>query len=217
MAVVAPAQAEESALRERTHARIAAILDGAVGSGLYSTAQRLYVTSALLPAHVDAKRLPSRLEQRTVADFWEAVTDGTGVSEGQVRTRLASGATLMRATGEYSGVVQERLYGWLAKPVAAAYLREAISKTEQERLRGAIARAVDRLMRQPGGGSGRVVASPRRNEPGRNEPGRNEPGRNELGRNEQGDFPQPPTTAGGCQASPPSCLPLPHGCACRRR
>ena len=163
VAVAAPAQAEESALRERTHARIAAILDDAVDAGLYSTAQRSYVTSALLPAYVDPKQLPSRVEERTVADFWDAVTDGTGVSEGQVRTRLANGATLLRATGDASEVVQERLYRWLAKPVTAALLREDISMTESASLRGDIARAVDRLMRQSGGGDGRVVVSPRRN------------------------------------------------------
>lgn len=162
-AVAVPAQASEDALRERTHARIAVILNDAVSASLYSAAQETYVTSALLPASVDPKQLSSRLEGRTVDGFWEAVTEDTGVSESQVRSRLANGWSLMRATGDSAGIVQERLYRWLAKPVTAAMLREEISVSESASLRGDIARAVDRLMRQPGGGDGRVVASPRRN------------------------------------------------------
>lgn len=162
-AVAIPAQADEGALRERTHARIAVILNDAVSASLYSTAQETYVTSALLPASVDPKQLSSRLEGKTVDGFWEAVTEDTGVTESQVRARLASGWSLMRATGDASELVQERLYRWLARPVTAAMLQQEITVSESASLRGDIARAVDRLMRQPGGGDGRVVVSPRRN------------------------------------------------------
>jgi hypothetical protein len=157
-----PAQADESALRERTHARIAAILSDAVNAGLYSTAQENYVTSALLPIYVDPKQLSGKVEDRTIEGFWEIVTTDTGVSEGQVRNRLSNGATLLRITGGTSELVQERLYRWLAKPVFAAFLDGRITASESDRLRDDIARSVDRLMRQPGGSDGKVAVSPRR-------------------------------------------------------
>jgi hypothetical protein len=159
---VAPAQADESALRERTHARIAAILTDAVNVGLYSTSQENYVTSALLPTYVDPKELSVRVEERTIEGFWEIVTTDTGVSEGQVKSRLANGATLMRITGDSAELVQERLYRWLAKPVFAAFLDGRLTASESAGLRDDIARAVDRLMRQPGGSDGKVTPSPRR-------------------------------------------------------
>lgn len=158
-----PAQADESALRERAHARIAAILDDAVNSGLYSVAQENYVTSALLPTYVDPKDLSRKVETRTIEGFWEIVTTDTGLSESQAKSRLANGATLLRITGESSELVQERLYRWLAKPVFAALLDGKITASESATLRDDIARAVDRLMRQPGGGDGKIAVSPRRN------------------------------------------------------
>ena len=158
-----PAQADESALRERAHARIAAILDDAVNSGLYSISQENYVTSALLPTYVDPKDLSRKVENRTIEGFWEIVTTDTGLSESQAKSRLANGATLLRITGESSELVQERLYRWLAKPVFAALLDVKITASESATLRDDIARAVDRLMRQPGGEDGKIAVSPRRN------------------------------------------------------
>ena len=157
-----PAQADESALRERAHARIAAILDDAVNSGLYSISQENYVTSALLPTYVDPKDLSRKTEERTLEGFWEIITTDTGVSESQAKSRLANGATLLRITGDSAEVVQERLYRWLAKPVMAAFLQGQITASESAGLRDDIARAVDRLMRQPGGSDGKVTVSPRR-------------------------------------------------------
>ena len=145
-----PAQADESALRERAHARIAAILDNAV-------------SSALLPTYVDPKDLSRKVENRTIEGFWEIVTTDTGLSESQAKSRLANGATLLRITGESSELVQERLYRWLAKPVFAALLDGKITASESATLRDDIARAVDRLMRQPGGEDGKIAVSPRRN------------------------------------------------------
>ena len=158
-----PAQADEGALRERAHARIAAILDDAAGSGIYSPTQVNYVTSALLPAYIDPKDLSRRAEERTVEGFWKIVTFETGVSEAQARSRLSNGATLRRITGDASEDVQERLYRWLAKPVFAAFLEGEVSASESASLRDDIGRAVDRLMRQPGGSDSPVVVSPRRN------------------------------------------------------
>ena len=157
-----PAQASESALRERTHARIAAILNDAVTSGLYSTAQENYVTSALLPVYVDPQDLSRKAEERAIEDFWEIITTDTGLTESQAKSRLANGATLLRITGDSSELVQERLYRWLAKPVFAAMVQRQLTLSESATLRDDIARAVDRLMRQPGGSDGKVTASPRR-------------------------------------------------------
>lgn len=161
---VAPvtAKASESALRERTHARVVVILDDAVNSGLYSVAQENYVTSALLPTYIDPKDLSRKTEERTIAGFWEIITTDTGVSESQAKSRLANGATLLRITGDSSDLVQERIYRWLAKPVLAAFLQGQITASESAGLRDDIARAVDRLMRQPGGSDGKVTVSPRR-------------------------------------------------------
>jgi hypothetical protein len=162
-AVAAPAQASESALRERTHARIAAILSDAVVSGVYSDAQENYVTSALLPTYVDPKDLSAKVEQRTIDAFWDIVADGAGTSVGAVQARVANGASLMRVTGEASPDVQERLYRWLSRPVVEAQFDGRISAAESATLRDDIARSVDRLMRQPGGSDGKVAVSPRLN------------------------------------------------------
>ena len=156
------AKASEQSLRERTHARIAVILSDAVNAGLYSVAQENYVTSALLPTYVDPKQLSSRVEDRTIEGFWEIITTDTGVSEAQAKSRLGSGATLLRITGDSAEVVQERLYRWLAKPVFAAFLEGRITASESATLRDDVARSVDRLMRQPGGSDGKVTVSPRR-------------------------------------------------------
>ena len=158
-----PAQANEGALRERAHARIAAILDDAAVSGLYSTTQVNYITSAVLPTYVPAKDLSPKAEVRAVDGFWKIVTFETGVTESQARSRLSNGATLRRITGDAAEDVQERLYRWLAKPVFAAFVEGEISASESATLRDDIGRAVDRLMRQPGGSDGPVVVSPRRN------------------------------------------------------
>ena len=164
LAVVAiPAQASESALRERTHSRLAAVLTDAVNSGVYSTAQENYVTSALLPTYVDPKTMSTKAEERTLEAFWDIVADGAGSSAASVQARLATGSTLLRITGDSSADVQERLYRWLSRPVVEAQFDGKISATESSLLRDDIARAVDRLMRQPGGADGKVAVSPRRN------------------------------------------------------
>ena len=157
-----PARANDDQLRERAHARIAAILSAAVEDGVFSESQENYVTSALLPTYVDPKQLSSRVEDRTIEGFWEIVTTDTGVSEAQAKNRLGNGATLLRITGDSAEVVQERLYRWLAKPVFAAFLDGRITASESATLRDDIARSVDRLMRQPGGSDGKVTVSPRR-------------------------------------------------------
>jgi hypothetical protein len=157
-----PAQANEAALRERTHARISVIVSDAVNAGLYSASQENYITSALLPTYIDPRELSSRTEERTIEGFWDIITEYSGLSEGQVRNRLTNGATLLRITGDSAELVQERLYRWLAKPVSAAHLDGRISPAESSALRDDIARAVDRLMRQPGGADGKIAVSPRR-------------------------------------------------------
>jgi type II secretory pathway pseudopilin PulG len=159
---VTPAQASESALRERAHARIAAIMSDAVSSGIYSQSQSNYVTSALLPPFNDPKQLSAKAEQRTLDDFWGLVSEVRGVSVASAQSRLANGATLLRITGENSGDVQRSIYNWLSRPVVQAQLDGKISRTESATLRDDIARAVDRLMRQPGGSDGKVAVSPRR-------------------------------------------------------
>lgn len=158
-----PAQASESALRERTHSRVAAVLSDAVNSGVYSIAQENYVTSALLPTYVDPKDLSAKAEERTIEAFWDIVADGAGTSASAVQSRLANGSTLLRITGDSSADVQERLYRWLSRPVVEAQFDGKISATESATLRDDIARSVDRLMRQPGGSDGKVAISPRRN------------------------------------------------------
>ena len=162
-AVPATAMASESTLRERAHARIAAVLSDAVNSGVYSVAQENYVTSALLPTYVDPKDLSAKVEERTIEAFWDIVADGAGSTVGLVQTRLANGATLLRITGDSSDAVQERLYRWLSRPIVEAQFDGKITATESATLRDDIARSVDRLMRQPGGSDGKVAVSPRRN------------------------------------------------------
>jgi hypothetical protein len=161
-AAPATAKASEAALRERIHARVSVVLSDAVTSGLYSSSQESYVTSALLPTYVDPKQLTSRVEERTIDAFWGIVADGSGVSVRTVQSRLSNGASLMRVTGDSSGDVQDRLYRWLSRPVVEAQFDGKITASESASLRDDIARAVDRLMRQPGGSDGRVVVSPRR-------------------------------------------------------
>ena len=158
-----PAQASESALRERTHARVAAVLTDAVISGVYSVAQENYVTSALLPTYVDPKDLSAKVEERTIESFWQIVSEGTGLSVSAAQARIANGATLLRISGDSSEDVQRAIYNWLSRPVVEAQFDRKISAAESATLRDDIARAVDRLMRQPGGSDGKVAVSPRRN------------------------------------------------------
>ena len=161
-AVPVTAKASEASLRERSHARIAVILADAASSGLYSTAQAGYVTSALLPTYVDPKSLSSRVEDRTIDGFWAIVEEYSGLTQSQVKGRLANGATLLRITGDSSERVQGRLSNWLATPALAALWDGRITEAEFVTLRDDIARAIDRLMRQPGGSDGKVAVSPRR-------------------------------------------------------
>ena len=162
-AAPATAKASESALRERAHARISVIMGDAVNSGIYSTAQGNYITSALLPTFIDPKSLSPRAEQRTIDAFWSIIAEVPGVSVAAAQSRLSNGATLLRVTGGSSGDVQRSLYNWLSRPVVEAQFDGKITAAESATLRDDIARAVDRLMRQPGGSDGRVAVSPRRN------------------------------------------------------
>ena len=157
-----PAQASESALRERTHARVAAVLSDAVNSGVYSVAQENYVTSALLPTYVDPKDLSAKVEERTIDAFWEIVAEGTGLTAGAAQARLANGSTLLRLSGDSSEVLQRDIYNWLSRPVVEALFDRKITAAESTTLREDIGRSVDRLMRQPGGTDGKVAVSPRR-------------------------------------------------------
>ena len=102
------------------------------------------------------------MEERTIESFWGIIADGAGISAGSVQSRLANGASLLRITGDASGDVQQDLYRWLSRPVIEAQFDGKISSSESASLRDDLARAVDRLMRQPGGNDGRVVVSPRR-------------------------------------------------------
>ena len=157
-----PAQASESALRERTHARVVAVLSDAVTSGVYSVAQENYVTSALLPTYVDPKGLSAKVEERTIEAFWQIVAEGTGLTASAAQARLANGSTLLRLSGDSSEVLQRAIYNWFARPAVEARLSGRITAAEFDTLREDIGRSVDRLMRQPGGSDGKVAVSPRR-------------------------------------------------------
>jgi hypothetical protein len=159
----APAQANESALRERAHARISVIMGDAVSSGIYSQAQANYVTSAILPSYVDPRQLSSRVEARTIEDFWTRIAEVRGVSVASAQSRLSNGWTLLRITGDSSDSVQRSIRNWLAGPTLRAYYDGNISLSQFNTLREDIDRSVDRLMRQSGGSDGRVTVSPRLN------------------------------------------------------
>lgn len=161
---VAPAQAaDESGLREKAHARIAVIMEEAVGAGVYSPAQANYVTSALLPVSVDPRQLSSRVEERTVDNFWDRIAAVPGVNVSLARARVANGATLRFVTGDEADSVQRSIRNWLVGPAFRAYVEGEITLGEFNGLRDDIDRSVDRLMRQSGGSDGKVVVSPRRN------------------------------------------------------
>ena len=162
MVVASPAHAKESDLRERAHARIAAILDEAVSSGIYSQVQSNYVTSAILPVSVDPRPLSAKVEERTIENFWERIAEVPGVSVAQARSRVANGSTLRFVTGDSSDSVQRAVRNWLAGPAFRTYLDGEITLAEFDGLRGDIDRAVDRLMIQSGGPDGTVNRSPRR-------------------------------------------------------
>ena len=161
VAVPSVARADASDLRDRAHARVAVILEDAVAGGIYSSTQETYVTAAILPAYVDPKNLPAKVEARTIDSFWEIVADGTGLSVEQVQGRLRSGSTLIRISGDASDDVRDRIYRWLSRPVVEAQFDGRISATESSDLRDDIERAVYRIMGQPGGGRD-VVLVPRR-------------------------------------------------------
>lgn len=161
-AVPSVAHADDEALRERAHARVAAIMDDAVSQGLYSQVQDSYVTGAIIPGNVDPKDLPGKTEERTVDQFWDAVAEGAGQSVAQVQARLRAGSTLVRITGDNSEKVRDALYGWLSRPAFQAYLEKRITQEEFSDLKDDIERSVWRVMAQPGGGRD-VVLVPRRN------------------------------------------------------
>lgn len=157
-----PAQANDDKLRERAHARIAAILSEAVETGVFSESQENYVTSALLPVWVDPKDLSKRAERKTVKAFWDFVGESSGLDEDQVLDRLSRGQTLTRIAGDDADDLRDGLYNWLARPVAAAVFDGDLTYTESVQLRDDIQRAVYRLMIQSGGGDRPVTPSPRR-------------------------------------------------------
>ena len=156
------AQADDAALRERAHARVAVIMEDAVAAGLYSASQESYVAGAILPAYVDPKDLPNKVEARTLDYFWTIVAEGSGVTVEQAQARLRSGSTLVRIAGDNAEDVRDRLYRWLSRPVVEAQFDGRISADESSDLRDDIDRSVWRIMAQPGGGRD-VVLVPRRN------------------------------------------------------
>jgi len=160
--VAGPARADDDKLRERAHARIAAILSEAVETGIFSESQENYVTSALLPVWVDPKDLSKRAERKTVKAFWSFVGESSGLDDEQVLNRLSRGQTLARIAGDGADDLRDGLYNWLARPVAAAVFDGELTYTESIELRGDIQRAVYRLMIQSGGGDRPVTPSPRR-------------------------------------------------------
>jgi hypothetical protein len=160
--VVTPAQADDDKLRERAHARIAAILSQAVEEGIFSESQENYVTSALLPVWVDPKDLSKRAERKTVSAFWNFVGESSGLTEDEVLGRLSRGQTLTRIAGDGADDLRDGLYNWLARPVAAAVFDGDLTYSESVELRDDIQRAVYRLMIQSGGGDRPVTPSPRR-------------------------------------------------------
>jgi hypothetical protein len=157
-----PARANDDQLRERAHARIAAILSAAVEDGVFSESQENYVTSALLPVWVDPKDLSKRAERKTVKAFWSFVGESSGLDEDEVLSRLSRGQTLTRIAGDGADDLRDGLYNWLARPVAAAVFDGDLTYSESIELRDDIQRAVYRLMIQSGGGDRPVTPSPRR-------------------------------------------------------
>ena len=155
------AHADDNALRERAHARVAIIMEDAVAAKVFSASQEAYVAGAILPAYVDPKELPNKVEERTIDSFWAIVADGSGLTVEQAQARLRSGSTLVRIAGSNSEGVRDRLYRWLSRPVVEAQFDGRISADESADLRDDIDRAVWRVMAQPGGGRD-VVLVPRR-------------------------------------------------------
>ncbi len=137
-------------------------MEDAVSLGVYSGSQESYVAGAILPAYIDPKDLPNKVEERTIDAFWAIVSDGSGLSPEQAQARLRSGSTLLRITGDNAEDVRDRLYRWLSRTVVEAQFDGRISSDESTDLRDDIDRAVWRVMAQPGGGRD-VVLVPRRN------------------------------------------------------
>ena len=100
-AAPATAKASESALRERAHARIAAVLSDAVNSGVYSTAQENYVTSALLPTYVDPKDLSAKVEEMLQA-YVEAQRQARSQHQQQAQAAVADWNALHDASGSFA-------------------------------------------------------------------------------------------------------------------
>lgn len=162
LGVAGPARADASDLRERVHARVAAIMQDSVDEGVYTSAQMDYVDGAILPAYVEPLDLPNRTEAMTIRQFWEIVSDATGMSSQQARNALRNGATLNRLAGSDMDSLRLDLYRWLARPVVQAQFDDRITYAESLDLRDDIQRAVYRAMAQPGGDRD-VVLDPRLN------------------------------------------------------
>ena len=113
--------------------------------------------AAFVVCNMDKVNMSVAIIPMAAAHGWD------GATVGAVQARVANGATLLRITGDSSADVQERLYRWLSRPVVEAQFDGKITAAESATLRDDIARAVDRLMRQPGGSDGKVAVSPRRN------------------------------------------------------
>ena len=157
----APALANADQLRARAHARVAVLMETAVKDGLYSPAQETYVVGAILPASVDPKNLPDRIEQANLEAFWNILTEGTGYTEGQIRQWLRNGSTLQRIAGSDDEALANDLYRWLSRPVVQAQAEGRISARDSGELRDDIERAVYRMMGQQGGGDRPVNPVPR--------------------------------------------------------
>lgn len=162
VSLAAPASADPASdLRDRAYARVSVIADDAVSMDVYSADQANYIAGAILPAYLDPKDLPNRVEARTIDSFWAIMSDGADMSEEQVQGALRRGRSLNLIMGDNAGEVRNRLYSWLSRPVVQAQLNGDISFAESQDLRNDIERAAYRFMAQPGGGRD-VVLVPRR-------------------------------------------------------
>ena len=158
LSVAAPAQARsQSELRDVVNSRLMVILDDAVDSGIYSSDQTAYIAAAVRTSTSD---LNGRQATRVVGAFWTIVAAETGLTEERAASRLRNGATLARLADDADDL-RERLYRWLASPVARAILNGEISFADSSDLRSEIRVAVNRLVAQPGGGRDVVLVRKR--------------------------------------------------------
>lgn len=159
LSVAAPASARsESDLRDTVNSRLTVILEDAVASGIYTSNQASYIAAAI---RTSASDLNNRQAERVVGAFWTIIATETGLTEERAANRLRNGATLARLADDADDL-RERLYRWLANPVARAILNGSISFADSASLRQEIRTAVNRLVGQPGGGRDVVLIRKRR-------------------------------------------------------